>query len=115
MRDFDGSIVDFVQHPDYYNGIYNAVPVVVVADKDETMVMVQPSNIEVEYIEAVRSYTVEGCTTSDGSDASIRIEHHHQDETEVTHVLATIEDRYGENQTYPATRWGIEQMEGLSL
>lgn len=106
---FDGSLIDYVQNPNYYGGVYNGSMVVVLAD--DTMVIVPPRSVDIEYDESCRSYIIEECETVDGSDASLRIEHHHRNEDEVTHVVGTYEETWDREVTLPAARWGIEQMQ----
>jgi hypothetical protein len=114
--EFDGSVIEYVQHPDYYAGIYNAVLVVAAVNietGDEVMLFTEPGKVEVEYDEKFRSYVLSGCQTENGREVDLRVEHHHKREEEVTHVVATTDELH--ESRLVGARWGIEDLEGVNF
>lgn len=107
--EFDFGLLEWLENPSYYNGVYNAVAYVVLLD--DTIVAIPPDSSP-EFHEAVRSYVVDAeALGTDGEHYELRIEKHHiEDRIEHVHVVT---DGAESPAQLPAKRWGLDRQRGV--
>lgn len=111
--EFEADVLDYIEHPDYYAGVYDAMLVVVYpggADDDygERMATVAPQRVyDIEHEPQTRSHYLDA-TDETGDEMTVRVEYDHTDDPSVTHVMVRADSPLGDDWV-PALRWDIEQ------